>query len=247
MTSKNLENMIQKTELIKPLLPETNPAEATSAQLSQLTPKILDHIMAVMAPQLEQLSSTFNLLSHSLEEVVKTRQKIDERVDLDRDINAAADQITNATDIYSAIEDCHTSINLLIPSLELTQEYIHSLSMQLLTQPNPSPPTASKLPLFSKITTAYTIDPMIRLHTSCSSPPNFQVFAHQTHLPPNTASRTHHQIPPIDEALARATLRARQILLDPIPGNLVFPLDISHEDTLSKIHTTIQTTLTQQP
>ena len=50
-----------------------------------------------------------------------------------------------------------------------------------------------------------------------------------------TARTALHLPPPVDEALARSAIRARQILLDPIPGNTIFPPGISHADAVSRL------------
>ncbi|KIK33068.1 hypothetical protein CY34DRAFT_29868, partial [Suillus luteus UH-Slu-Lm8-n1] len=60
---------------------------------------------------------------------------------------------------------------------------------------------------------------------------------------PAATSTPPAQIPPIDEALARSAIRARQILLDPIIGNSIFPSGISHEDTISKIRAALKTSI----
>ncbi|KAG2119714.1 uncharacterized protein F5147DRAFT_647611 [Suillus discolor] len=121
--SEKLENLIEKTENPKTLINEVDQDTDTNP----VTPKIIDHITTAMAPQLERLSSTSSSLSKSLEEATKIYWKLDEQVDLDHDINAAAERITNTTDtICSAIKDCHNSINLLSASLKLTQESINT-------------------------------------------------------------------------------------------------------------------------
>lgn len=247
--SESLENSIQKTKQHKTLPDYPDTEVEKTKQLTELTPQIIDHIMTAINPQIEQLTSTSDSLSTSLENTSKIHQILGECMDLDRDINAAADRITNATDtVHSAIEDCHSSINRLSPSLETTQDQIHLLSLKLLDlQDAHSPPTpqleAPKPAPFSSITTAWPSGPT-RLHTSRGSPPNVQAFAPQPHpsqSPRN--SNTQHQVPPIDEALARSAIRARQILLDPIIGNPVFPPEINHNDALDKIHTAIKAAL----
>jgi hypothetical protein len=51
------------------------------------------------------------------------------------------------------------------------------------------------------------------------------------------------QIPPTDIAVARSATRARQILMDPIPGNSIFPPNINHDDVLKIIQAAISTAL----
>jgi len=47
--------------------------------------------------------------------------------------------------------------------------------------------------------------------------------------------------PPIDKALARAALRARQIMLNPPPGTLIFPKETPHADIVKKLREVIST------
>ncbi|KAG1817163.1 uncharacterized protein BJ212DRAFT_1480392 [Suillus subaureus] len=146
--------------------------------------------------------------------------------------------------IYSVIEDCHNSINALSPSLETIQDYIHTLSLQLTTQPDPPPPTLPRTTCFSDIVTAHVPGMEAHLYTSRGSPQNTQVYTHNTQTAQNPPSYTPLQIPLVDEALARSATHARQILLDPIPGNPMFPPGISHDDAIHKIRLTIKTALT---
>ncbi|KAG2739629.1 hypothetical protein P692DRAFT_20644775, partial [Suillus brevipes Sb2] len=173
--------------------------------------KLVDHhIMTAINPQIDQLTTTSNSLTSSLENASKIHQMIGESIDLDRDITAAATRITNATDtIYSAIEDCHNAIDRLSPSLETTQDQIRLLSMQLMDQEDHQlfPPTPAPM------------DP---------TPTTYSNIA--TTLLSNRPMNTQNKIPPVDEALARSAIRARQILLDPIAGNSTLPPEISHHD-----------------
>ncbi|KAG1887676.1 hypothetical protein F4604DRAFT_1674860 [Suillus subluteus] len=242
--SETLEETIQKTEQLRTSLDRPDLEEEILTKLTQLAPQILDHIMMAINPQIEQLALTSNSLSISLEGATKIHQAPGEYIDLDRDINAVAARITNATDtIHSAIEDCHDSINRLSPSLETTQDQIHLLSTQLLNQPGPPPPGTSTPALFSNIVTANATGPTTRLHSSRGSPPNVQIYTRQQPQSFDPTSNMQYQIPPIDEALARSAIRARQILLDPIDGNLVFPPSISHDESLDKLRNAIKTAL----
>ncbi|KAG2741121.1 hypothetical protein P692DRAFT_20691751, partial [Suillus brevipes Sb2] len=111
-------------------------SEATACQISNtVAQQVTDTVATKLVDHIDQLTSTSKSLTSSLENASKINQVLGECIDLDRDITAAADRITNATDtIYSAIEDCHNSINRLSPSLETTQDQIHLLSSQLSDQ-----------------------------------------------------------------------------------------------------------------
>jgi flagellar biosynthesis/type III secretory pathway chaperone len=157
--SKSLEHAAQSIESSKPL--SSNPdSDSNSATIAQLTPQILEQITATLTPQLDQLTSTSKSLTNSLEETEQLRKLVENRIDLDRDIDASEDRITHATDtLLCAIEDCQNSIDLVTPSLETTQQRLNTLSLQFLTQSNapPSPmPEAPRHNLYSNITAPKT-------------------------------------------------------------------------------------------
>ncbi|KAG1841780.1 hypothetical protein F4604DRAFT_1690228 [Suillus subluteus] len=126
---------------------------------------------------------------------------------------------------------------------DINADQIHLLSTQLLNQPGPPPPGTSTPALFSNIVTANATGPTTRLHSSRGSPPNVQIYTRQQPQSFDPTSNMQYQIPPIDEALARSAIRARQILLDPIDGNLVFPPSISHDESLDKLRNAIKMAL----
>lgn len=242
IASESLEHAAQSIELIKPLSSNPDPSPATTTQLTQLTPQILEQITSSLAPQLDQLTSTSKSLTNSLENSEQLRKLVESRVDLDRDIDASADRITHATDtLFCAIEDCQSSMDLISPSLETTQQRLNTLSLQFLTQP-PTPsqpmPKAPQHNLYSNIATpkTHTQIPAYSAHPATTTrgyPPN----------PSRPIATSAPQPASADAAIARSAIRARQILLDPIPGNLFLPENISHEATSSKINTAITSAL----
>ncbi|KAG2741122.1 hypothetical protein P692DRAFT_20752677, partial [Suillus brevipes Sb2] len=82
-----------------------------------------------------------------------------------------------------------------------------------------------------------------RPNTHLRPPQNSQTFAALPYPTQDRTTPTLNQIPPVDAALARSAIRARQVLLDPIAGNLTFPPEISHQDALSKLCNAIKEAL----
>ncbi|KIK33067.1 hypothetical protein CY34DRAFT_100311, partial [Suillus luteus UH-Slu-Lm8-n1] len=115
------------TETVSKQITETVTKQITEA----VTVKLVDHVVAAIAPQVAKILTA----SESLAETTKLQHQIGERIDLDRDINAATERITNATDtLSSSIDDCRNAFNLLSPSLDATQDRINSLSNQFNSQ-----------------------------------------------------------------------------------------------------------------
>ncbi|KAG1777029.1 hypothetical protein EV702DRAFT_1226839 [Suillus placidus] len=209
--SESLEHMAQSIEQSRPQLTEPDSSSVTLTPLTLLTPQIMEQITTTLAPQIDQLTSTSNSLTHTLEETTQLRKLVTDRVDLDRDINASADRITHATDtLFSAIEDCQNSIDLISPSLETTQQRLNTLSTQILSQPTvlpPSPPAAPQKNLYSDTATSKTQSQTPRhathLTTARGSPPNFHTFASSYPPHPNT---TPPQSASADAAIARSAI-----------------------------------------
>ncbi|KAG3230002.1 hypothetical protein P692DRAFT_20700839, partial [Suillus brevipes Sb2] len=120
-------------------------AEAVATQVStsvtqnisdSITTKLVDHVIATIAPQIARILTASESLEHAAQkETEQLRKLVENRIDLDRDIDASEDRITLATDtLLCAIEDCQNSIDLVTPSLETTQQRLNTLSLQFLTQ-----------------------------------------------------------------------------------------------------------------
>ena len=180
-------------------------AEAAAQQLSDtLTPRIVDHVIASIAPQVAKILTAAESLTKSMEESEHHRATLDrERLEKEQELSTVADRIQEAADtIFSSVEDCHNTISLLSPSLDATQERLNTLSKQIIPSPAMQvyPPT---LP--------------------------------QTHKPTYSSIAATQLQPTTDRAVGRAAIRARQILLDPIPGNTLFPPESPHIDIVKKL------------
>lgn len=177
-------------------------AEAAARQLADtlsdaITGKIVDHAIAALAPQIASLHSASEALAvtaKNAEDTLTTsldkterihRLAKDERTEQEGGVSIAAERLEEVADaLYASVSDCQNAINVLAPSLDVTQERVNRLSTQMLATP---PPTLTPVqPSYSTIAAA--------------------------HLPPK-----------VDQAVGRAAIRARQILLDPNPGTPPFP------------------------
>ena len=184
-------------------------AEAAAHHLSDtLSPRIVDHVIASIAPQVAKILIASESLAKSMEESELNRATLEkERTEKEQELSIAADRIQDAADtIFSSVEDCQNAISLLSPSLNATQERLNTLSKQIpsssTTQALPSTPSHPPKPSYSSIAAAQ--------------------------LQPST-----------DRAVGRAAIRARQILLDPIPGNTLFPPEALHNDIVKKLKTAL--------
>ncbi|KAG1791261.1 uncharacterized protein HD556DRAFT_1310124 [Suillus plorans] len=190
-------------------------ADSTATRLTDvLTPRLVDHVIAAIAPQVASILTTSEALRDTLVQATTLQNTINrERDEQEGDLKVAAERFEEAADpLYESIEDCNNSYKLLTPSLEFTQDRLNNLSTQLSQQPR----TQSTSP------TVNTVNPATVSQTQTYS----SVTA--AHLPPS-----------IDKAVSRAAIRARQILLDPLPGDNLFPPDTPHAAIVLKLKTAL--------
>jgi hypothetical protein len=129
---------------------------------------------------------------------------------MDDGLQISATRIKTAADeLHASVEDCQNALKLLSPSLDTTQQRLNTLSTQLLTQHTP---------------TQHDND-NINMETGTTQ------NQRQTYSSIAAANLT----PSIDKAIGRAAIRAREILLDPTPGNNLFPPDTQHADMVKKM------------
>lgn len=190
-------------------------ADSAATRLTDvLTPRLVDHVIAAIAPQVASILTTSEALRDTLVQATTLQNTINrERDEQEGDLKVAAERFEEAADtLYESIEDCNNSYKLLTPSLEFTQDRLNNLSTQLSQQPR----TQSTSP------TVNTVNPATVSQTQTYS----SVTA--AHLPPS-----------IDKAVSRAAIRARQILLDPLPGDNLFPPDTPHAAIVLKLKTAL--------
>lgn len=183
-------------------------AETVARQLSDtLTPKIVDHVIAAIAPQVAKVLDTSTTLENSLKRVDATNQSLTstlektdgtyrllERIRNEKEESSqtAIERVEDAADaLYVSVEDCQNAMKVLSLSLEATQDKINHLYTQLSSSPSQPIPHTLSQSSYSSIAAA--------------------------HLPPS-----------VDKAIGRAAIRARQVLLDPQPGELLFPPNTSN-------------------
>lgn len=127
--------------------------EMVTCQLTDsLMPKIVDHVIAAIAPQVAKVLETSTTLDSSLKEVAATSQsltsmleKTDETYHLleriqnkqEDNLQMAIEQVEKAANaLYASAEDCHNTMKVFSPSLEATQDKINHLYMQLSSMPS---------------------------------------------------------------------------------------------------------------
>ncbi|KAG1724449.1 uncharacterized protein EDB91DRAFT_1255226 [Suillus paluster] len=118
-------------------------AELTTVQLvNSLTPKIVDHVIAMLAPQIRKVLNASETMAEKENEVQMAAERIETAVDA----------------LYESVKDCHNAMKLLSPSLYTTQQRLNTLSTQLLdrpTRPIASQPSQSPAPSYSLITATH--------------------------------------------------------------------------------------------
>ncbi|OJA11650.1 hypothetical protein AZE42_10164 [Rhizopogon vesiculosus] len=136
-----------------------------------------------------------------------------ERQEKDEGIKTAVDRLEDsAYALYSNVEDCENTIKLFTPFLISTQSRLNTISQQLTSQ---NSPLASTQPPLNTTQSALPMYPSSLTYSVAAA----------AHLPPS-----------VDQAVARASIRARQILLEPKIGNSVFPLNSSSSDIATKLN-----------
>ncbi|KAG1731316.1 uncharacterized protein EDB91DRAFT_1085076 [Suillus paluster] len=167
--------------------------------MDTLTPCLVDHVIAAIAPQVAQVHTLTDTLTTTLERVEETHKMVErEKDEKENNAQVAAERIEEAADaLYSSVEDCQNILKLLTPSLEATQDRINHLSTQIATPPPTSNITPSQ-PTYSSITAA--------------------------HLPPT-----------VDRAVGRAAIRTRQVLLDPMHGETLFPPNSTNSEIAKQL------------
>jgi hypothetical protein len=180
-----------------------------------LSAHLANHIALTLSPQIVDMTITTGSLAATLTQVEQIRDVLArERQEKDEGIQMAVDRLEeSAYALYSNVQDCENTIKLLSPSLETTQSRLNTLSLQLAAQNSPTTITTHPPPLNTAQHTRPT-----------QQSPSYSDIA-ATHLPPM-----------VDQAVARASIRARQILLEPKLGNSVFPRNSSNPDIAAIIN-----------
>ena len=85
---------------------------------------LVDHIVAVIAPQVAHVHTTSTSLVSTLEQAEQLHSMLErEKGEKDDDIKIVADRIKEAADVlFSSVEDCQNAMKVLSPSLEATQD-----------------------------------------------------------------------------------------------------------------------------
>jgi hypothetical protein len=175
-------------------------AEVAAKHLSDmLAPRIVDHVIAAIAPQVATVHNASETLSLTITQAKEIHHSLKlEREEKEESVQIVAERIEEAADaLFSSVEDCQNALKVLTPSLDATQDRINHLSTQMSMTTAPSA-QASLQPTYSSIAAS--------------------------HLPPK-----------VDQAVGRAAIRARQILLDPRPGDNLFPPDTPNADIAKKL------------
>ncbi|KAG2351250.1 hypothetical protein BDR07DRAFT_1502152 [Suillus spraguei] len=176
-----------------------------------LTPCIIEHVVGAIAPQMAKLLTTSDLLLSTLDRTEAVRKALaNDRDEMDDRLQISATCIeTVANELHASVEDCQNALKLLSPSLDTTQKCLNTLSTQLLTQHTPTQHDNDNVDM--------------EIGTTQNQ--------RQTYSSIVAANLT----PSIDKAIRRAAICAREILLDPTPGNNLFPPDTQHADMVKKM------------
>lgn len=197
-------------------------AETITDQITNnLSPRIAEYVIAAIAPQVAKILSTSESLENTLKEAERMRTMI-EREEEERkgETTTAAERFEEAADtLHESMETCSKTLKSLEPNLSKIQERIDELCLQLTSSQNP---------------TQNQNDPANS--NSNSNPNNPTPNQQQQPYQPTYSSITAANLPPaIDKAVARAALRACQIILDPLPGGNVFTPETTHADVVKLI------------
>ncbi|KAG1816666.1 uncharacterized protein BJ212DRAFT_1299436 [Suillus subaureus] len=120
---------------------------------------------------------------------------------------------TVADELHATVEECQNTLKLLSSSLDTTQECLNTLSTQLLTQHTPTQHDNNNNNNNNMETGTTTQN------------------QHQTYSSVTAANLT----PSINKAIRRAAICMWEILLNPMPGNNLFPPDTPHADMVKKM------------
>jgi hypothetical protein len=179
--------------------------------------------------------TTILSISDKLAMSLENSSKIQSQLKRERDegiegARVIAVRVEEAADtVYGATQELNNTIQLLTPSLDSVKTKMNELTTTLSKpQTMPAPPNPTHTSLLPR--------------TNSNGYATYSTVAATT--PPLTTSTPRVTRPsPTDEAVARSAIRARQVLLDLIPGNKTFPPNLSHADTVAKLREALKTTL----
>jgi hypothetical protein len=165
-----------------------------------LTPKIAEHVVAAIAPQVAKILTT----SEHLEDTMKEAERLRAATEREREERRGEMEI--------AADRIDETVNTLHDSLDECKEALKNIS-----------PTLDKANDRLNDFSQRTDPPSTPSHTTTVTQPQYTKPSYSTiaaaHLPPS-----------VDQALARTAIRARQIILDPLPGGNMFPPETTHAE-----------------
>ncbi|KAG2757194.1 hypothetical protein P692DRAFT_20712614, partial [Suillus brevipes Sb2] len=183
----------------------------TNQITNNLSPRIAEHVIAAIAPHVAKILSTSEGLDNTLKEAERLKAMMEREKEEKRDDTVTAvERFEEAADaLHESMNNCSKTLKSFEPNLTKAQERINELSQQLTSNPNTS-------------------------QTANTPPSTLQQQQQQQHpQQPSYSSVTAANLPPsIDKAVARAALRACQIILDPLPGGNVFTPETTHTDVV---------------
>lgn len=193
-------------------------AEAAANHFSTtLAPQLIDHVIMAITPQLTNLRSTSELLSatvHQAEETLNTT--ISEATNIHRSLkNEHTEQEENTRIAADRIEE---TANELHASVEECQKLLKTLSPSLDV-------TQERINQLSSQLLTHPMPTQNQPHTTNTTAPQ----------PSYSSIAASHLPPMVEQAVGRAAIRARQILLDPQPGKTLFSADTSNSDIAKKL------------
>lgn len=182
-------------------------AEQITANISD---KLVDHMVAAISPQVALIHNASQTLEGIIEKSTSLHTSIGrERTEKEDNIKTAAERIEDAADaLFDSVETYQKALQTLSPSLDVTQEKIDMLHTQILKVSMQASTHASTQ------ASMQTSNPIWPSYSSVVS----------VHLPPA-----------VDQAIGRAAIRACQVLLDPKPGETLFPPNLSNHDIANKL------------
>ncbi|KAG1735860.1 uncharacterized protein EDB91DRAFT_1083499, partial [Suillus paluster] len=127
-------------------------AESAATQLTDaLTPWLVDHVVAAIAPQVARVHTSSKTMASTLEQAERVLSMLErEKTEKESNITVAAERIEEAANIlFSSVEDCQNVVKALSPSLEATQNHLNLLSTQISTLPSKT--TSLPQPSYSSV------------------------------------------------------------------------------------------------
>lgn len=124
--------------------------------LDTLSLRIVDHVIAAIAPQVANVHIASETLSTTITQAKDLHRTMkSERDEKEESALIAAERIEEAADIlFSSVEDCQNALKVLSPFLDATQERINHLSTQMLATP-PALQAQSQPPSFSSVAASH--------------------------------------------------------------------------------------------